>query len=534
VSSESRLQYTAAQALEPISIQKVQRLLNGWLVRHLSEDLAIDMEVNVVEEQIVTNRAAWLQIKARSVENVDAPSQRVSLQTKHLAFYQEARLPVLVVLYACSRHEPLHHTCSSIFAQQYIQDELAGTGWDQQDSITVTFRTPFGKQAVEDAIAQSGRYILPTVTLETVGRATRECADRLRGQSFDALIRDSKPGAIVPAQYVRYEPQVDSFGRPSWSPVAFPAAELLASPLPTLILGEFGQGKTSAAIELAEHLLSSPHHLPVLITGDEINLALHNQLGSDAETNDTIVARVLSRNVSSLPESVLSSHRLVFIIDALDEIVSYHRNVLAIARNGGKLSKLGKVLLTSRPSTVQPFQNDAFETIHLDPTAPERNLETYFSHRLSSEDQERVTRWVAQQEIGIRSNYFLLKLMTDLYLQRPRKLTRIDQPLSESDVLLESIRLSLYEQKLAKRWDLRQRPRPYAGETKGEVTKELAEYEDSRAGYLAPLLEFLQRVSAYMVAHDKKGLEYSELLDIVHTNWNIIDHFGEDKRRHRP
>ena len=78
-----------------------QCLPAAWIMRRLSHDYGIDAEVEIVRNQIVTGRRAFVQLKATDNGSVDT----IRLDIAAVHYYRGLDVPVLVVLYIAPRNE---------------------------------------------------------------------------------------------------------------------------------------------------------------------------------------------------------------------------------------------------------------------------------------------------------------------------------------------------------------------------------------------------------------------------------------------
>jgi len=73
-------------------------LPKGWIVRDQDPDVGIDLEIEIVENEIVTDKVIWVQVKATESKKSsisDIPSY--PMETQHLKYYESCRIPVIVV-----------------------------------------------------------------------------------------------------------------------------------------------------------------------------------------------------------------------------------------------------------------------------------------------------------------------------------------------------------------------------------------------------------------------------------------------------
>lgn len=108
-------------------------LPDEWIVRNKVPDYAIDMEVEIVEDEKLTNKILWIQIKATEIlkENIS-----YQMETKYLKYYEKCTLPVLI-LYWIKEENCFYY----LFAQKYIYEELSviKPKWKEQKSLVLKF-----------------------------------------------------------------------------------------------------------------------------------------------------------------------------------------------------------------------------------------------------------------------------------------------------------------------------------------------------------------------------------------------------------
>ena len=354
-----------------------------------------------------------------------------------------------------------------------------------------------------------------------------------RKASLDETIREPVQGAIIPVELLRFERKEDPSGRTTYEPHPISVDTVLSSPEPTLWLGNFGQGKSTAAIELTERLNSSSQCIAVFVTANEINSdrGLHNNLPrGKTEQNERFVLDFLSRGVLSIPERLRDEYKFVFIVDALDEISNYRSNVMHAIRDADQLRRYGKVIVTSRFAGLDEHENPGFTTLHLDPQAVIRNLDKYLMLRIPDEAKRAAFRgFLTQQDEGVRTNYLLVYLLTDIYNTRPQDLGDLKGTISEGEVLIKGIENALYDHKLPKRPEMTQEPKTYPGQPAEEEKAEWRKYEADRISALSEWMDFLQRAAAYMTTHDLRVLDRAGIEE-VYGGWTLAKHLAQLKR----
>lgn len=123
--------------LEEESKNAFRRFLpQQWILRDFQPDYGLDLELTIVEDEEVTNKIVWIQLKA--TEKKPAPDKQIKLSigTRHLEHYENCRQPVAVVFWI----KP-EKSFYCLFAQQYIRETLSieKPGWRDQKTVTIIF-----------------------------------------------------------------------------------------------------------------------------------------------------------------------------------------------------------------------------------------------------------------------------------------------------------------------------------------------------------------------------------------------------------
>lgn len=88
-------------------------LPKAWIVRDKNPDVGIDMEIEIVEDEEVTNKMIWVQLKA--TEKVSTKKEiSYSMETKHLKYYEGCPVPVIIV-YWIKSEEKFYYLPRNIF-----------------------------------------------------------------------------------------------------------------------------------------------------------------------------------------------------------------------------------------------------------------------------------------------------------------------------------------------------------------------------------------------------------------------------------
>lgn len=148
--------------LEDESSNEFRRLLpSAWIVRDKTPDVGIDLEIEIVEGEEVTNKTFLVQLKA--TESTKSTSAKIfySMKTKNLKYYENCRTPVIIVIWVKPTREFFY-----IFAQQYINELLSfkNPNWRAQKTCTIEFPldSKITDVSVLNSVAVEGYFYVTT------------------------------------------------------------------------------------------------------------------------------------------------------------------------------------------------------------------------------------------------------------------------------------------------------------------------------------------------------------------------------------
>lgn len=145
------MKYSREKQLEYESRLAFRNLLpKRWIVRDLEPDVGIDMEVEIVEGEDVTNKVLWLQIKATESKRRNGKTCSYAMKTKHLKHYEASKLPVIVI-YGIKQSAG-NFDFYFLFAQKYITEVLSEEKPDWRGQKTITVRFSSKLENVEDLV----------------------------------------------------------------------------------------------------------------------------------------------------------------------------------------------------------------------------------------------------------------------------------------------------------------------------------------------------------------------------------------------
>ena len=153
------MKYTSNRQLEEKSKAELNKLISdvGWIYRVKDPDVGIDVEIEIVEGEEVTEKVIWIQLKA--TEDIDHNKKvTYSMHTKHLKYYETCHLPVIIIFWIKSKNEFYY-----LFAQEYIQEILSKNKpkWREQKNVSINFSSKLENIEELNTVATNGwLYIL--------------------------------------------------------------------------------------------------------------------------------------------------------------------------------------------------------------------------------------------------------------------------------------------------------------------------------------------------------------------------------------
>ncbi len=185
---------TPQQILEYESILELRkRFPSEWIVREKNPDVGIDLEVEIVEGGEISNKVIWIQVKA-SVKPKTKKVISYQMETKHLKYYQNSKLPVIIFYYIKSED-----TFYYLFSQEYINEILSpeDTKWRDKKTKNIKFPPDSIFTNPEDlvTIATKGHLYVIQKQLELSPRGAHYWLDGIP-QSDDKVLKDRNLKAL--------------------------------------------------------------------------------------------------------------------------------------------------------------------------------------------------------------------------------------------------------------------------------------------------------------------------------------------------
>jgi tetratricopeptide (TPR) repeat protein len=147
---------TKQHVLETESRRALESLLPPeWIFRVKTPDYGIDIEIEIVEGEEVTNKVLWVQLKATQDVKRKGSYQ---MRTDHLQYYEGCPLPVVILYWI----KP-ENTFYSVFAQKYIDEILSKNNpdWRRQKTVTVTFDSnPATAEDLRSTATEGYQYVI--------------------------------------------------------------------------------------------------------------------------------------------------------------------------------------------------------------------------------------------------------------------------------------------------------------------------------------------------------------------------------------
>jgi tetratricopeptide (TPR) repeat protein len=125
-------------------------LPSEWIIRDIKPDYGIDMEVEIVEDDEVTGKVIWVQLKATENKKPNQKTIPFSITTKHLKYYESCQLPVLIIYYIKSIN-----TFYYLFAQEYIRETLSLKNLDWRNQKYANIKFPLDSKLADIKVLKS-------------------------------------------------------------------------------------------------------------------------------------------------------------------------------------------------------------------------------------------------------------------------------------------------------------------------------------------------------------------------------------------
>ena len=123
--------------LEERSRRKLKSSLpDQWIIRDITPDYGLDMEITIAENGEVTTEVIAIQVKATEEVKDTRKGLTCPLETKHLKYYENYPLPVFIFCYV-KAESSFHY----LFAQKYIKENLSRScpNWRKKVKIPIPF-----------------------------------------------------------------------------------------------------------------------------------------------------------------------------------------------------------------------------------------------------------------------------------------------------------------------------------------------------------------------------------------------------------
>ena len=307
---------TREHVLEKESRLALESLLpSEWIFRERTPDYGIDAEIEIVEEEEVTNKVLWIQLKA--TESRKSKKVTYQMKTHHLKYYEKCRTPVLIVYWIKSEN-----TFYYLFAQKYIREELSKSNpdWRNQNTVAILFDSVLETCEDLDSTATDGwLYLFP-----------------------QQLPSDAEKSAVY---WLDGIPRSDN-------------EELKERTLRALLYSA-SEIHTSAVDELEKTLrvcvLSPTEKMSVLLSLGNAYYLLNqnNQALKNYEAVLELARKVDEKNALEGKSAVLGNIGLIYIVKGnFDEALKYHKDALTIDREigykQGEANQLGNIGLIYR------------------------------------------------------------------------------------------------------------------------------------------------------------------------------------------
>ena len=137
----------------------INLLPSEWIHREKHPDYGIDMEVEIVEGDDVTNKVFWVQLKATGSIKLRQKKIIFKAKTDHLRFWETCRLPVFII-YWIKAKDIFYY----LFVQKYIREILSLENYNWREKKFATIRFPLESELKDvtkiKSIADEGYFYI--------------------------------------------------------------------------------------------------------------------------------------------------------------------------------------------------------------------------------------------------------------------------------------------------------------------------------------------------------------------------------------
>lgn len=185
------------------------QLPKEWILRKKDPDYGIDLEVEIVEKERVTNKVLWLQIKAKECIKPEAKSVSYQMKTKHLKYYESCSIPVIILFYIKSQNLFYY-----LFIQRFISETISVNNPDWRKKKTVSIKFPLDSrlenEEILESIAIEGRLYIAQRDLNIKSEGFQYWLDGIP-QSDDEDLKERTLKALLYMQKEKYPKAIIEF-----------------------------------------------------------------------------------------------------------------------------------------------------------------------------------------------------------------------------------------------------------------------------------------------------------------------------------
>lgn len=254
--------------------------------------------------------------------------------------------------------------------------------------------------------------------------AALQTTDERIGYSFGAsLDQEVNKGNVLDTQLVAWQRQ-EAQGQDKYRAVSVSIYDELDKEEKILLLGDPGQGKTIFSARLAQKLKDSAAktYVPILVSLRRLSEKLDDEVkaGRNAD-EDSVLEQILGKRLhdflqkeEELVKPLLEEYTPVFILEGYDELSSDYSKVIPSSID--RLAKLGSVIVTSRFSGFDKYENRVYKTLNIDPNFAMATIDEYLQPRISDEEQrKRFVEFLKTYDTSVTTNSLMIFFLTRLY-----------------------------------------------------------------------------------------------------------------------